>query len=111
MTKEDMVYLTGEVNDDLFNKLRAVREQVRILSGEKIHAERRIHNQRKELNRKDEQIKELKVGRTQRDAAVARQIAAAVSKHGHQFDDYAYIKIAEVIAEIASQIDAAGEGK
>lgn len=59
MTRDELHYLAGHVNDEMFDRIHALREQVKVLSEEKIHADRRINNQRKELKRKDEQIKEL----------------------------------------------------
>jgi len=59
MTRDELHYLADHVNDEMFDRIRDLREQVKVLSEEKIHTDRRINNQRKELKRKDEQIKEL----------------------------------------------------
>lgn len=59
MTRDELHYLADHVNDEMFDRIHALREQVKVLSEEKIHADRRINNQRKELKRKDERIKGL----------------------------------------------------
>lgn len=60
MTRDELHYLADHVNDEMFDRIRALREQVKVLSEEKIHSDRRINNQRKELKRKDERIKGLR---------------------------------------------------
>lgn len=59
MTRDELHYLADHVNDEMFDRIRDLREQVKVLSEEKIHTDRRINNQRKELKRKDQRIKEL----------------------------------------------------
>ncbi len=60
MTRDELHYLADHVNDEMFDRIRAIREQVKVLSEEKIHSDRRINNQRKELKRKDERINGLR---------------------------------------------------